>query len=107
MNDRLTQLLAFYEQDPNDPFHAYALAIELRKDRPSQALVYFEYLLLNFPDYVPTYYHAAQLYAELGRSDEASRTYEGGIETARRLGKAHALRELQSAYRQWLDDQED
>lgn len=107
MTDRLTQLLAFHQQDPNDPFNAYALALEYRKNSASTALSYFEELLTTFPDYVPTYYHAAQLYAELGRTAQAQQTYETGIETARRLGNAHALRELQSAYRTWLDEQED
>jgi tetratricopeptide (TPR) repeat protein len=106
MTDRLTQLLAFYEEDPSDPFNGYALALEYRKSSASKAAAQFEKLLKDFPDYVPTYYQAAQFYAELGQSEQTRRTYETGIETARRQGNAHALRELRSAYQQWLDEEE-
>jgi tetratricopeptide (TPR) repeat protein len=105
--DRLTTLHEFYDQDPTDPFNAYALALEYRKNNASRALGYFEVLLRDFPAYLPTYYHAAQLYADLGEDEAARRTYQTGIERAQQAGQAHALRELRAAYQQWSDEHDE
>ena len=41
---RLQQLLAFYEEDPTDPFTIYALATEYRADDPKLAWEYYQKL---------------------------------------------------------------
>lgn len=105
--ERITQLLKFLEAEPNDPFLLYALATEYVKHQPDKALAFFEKLLNEHPDYVPTYYHAAALYNELGLQDKAGRSYRAGIEKAREAGDSHALRELQSAYTNWQFEQDE
>jgi lipoprotein NlpI len=46
---RLEQLRNFYEEEPNDPFNAYALATELLKFDLQAARQLFEELLVNTP----------------------------------------------------------
>ncbi len=94
---RVQQLLGFIEEEPNDPFNVYALALEYLNDAPSESLRYFGELLANHPDYLPTYYHAAQLCADLGDDARAIMLYERGIVLAQRQGNAKTERELHSA----------
>jgi Tfp pilus assembly protein PilF len=102
MNEaRLTQLLAFLKEDPNDAFTLYAIATEYLKSDRQKARKYFEILLEKHPEYVATYYHAAHLYWDLELHSEAVQTFEQGIAHAREQGDALALRELQNAYQQY------
>lgn len=105
--ERILQLKKFLADDPEDPFLLYALATEYIKKEPRTALSYFEKLLHEHPAYVPTYYHAAALYAELDMQQAAEATYQTGIEKAREAGDAHALRELQGAYTNWQFEQDE
>jgi len=106
-NPRLEQLMRFLEEDPNDPFTLYAIATEHLKTAPHQAQHYFEILLRDHPDYVATYYHAAHLYIDLEMYDQAETTFKTGIKVAADQGDQLALRELRSAYDQYLFEQED
>ncbi|MCS7081839.1 MAG: tetratricopeptide repeat protein [Bacteroidetes bacterium] len=104
--DRIAQLKAFLEQDPEDAFTHYALALELWKaGRRDEARKTFEALLARNPDYVGAYYHLARLYQELGLPEEAARTYQRGITTARAQGAEHALRELMEAWERFQEEQ--
>ncbi len=105
--ERIIQLKQFLEKDPDDPFLLYALATEYMKGDTEKARFYYEKLLREHPSYVPTYYHAAALYAYLEEQEKAAATYLKGIETAKLAGDSHALRELQSAYANWQFEQED
>lgn len=105
-NQRIQQLIRFVQEEPNEPFNVYALAMEYITDEPAQARLYFDDLLTRFPDYLPTYYHAAALYAELGSSDRAAALYEKGIELARTQQNQKTLLELLRA-QQAFDDDED
>jgi tetratricopeptide (TPR) repeat protein len=98
MPNRLEQLEQFYQEDPNDPFNIYGLALEYLKIAPHKSKALFEELLNSHPDYVATYYHAAKYYSEMNDRDRAIEVYEKGIEKARILKEYKALRELQSAY---------
>ncbi len=103
---RLQQLLAFYEEDPQDPFNLYGLALEYQKTDPEQAAWAFRNLLNDFPEYLPTYYQSAHFFAGRGEIDQAKCCFERGIELAERSGYEKAQRELRGAYRQWLDEWE-
>lgn len=105
--ERILQLKKYLADDPEDPFLLYALATEYVKKEPRTALSYFEKLLREHPAYVPTYYHAAALYAELGMQQEAEATYKTGIDKATAAGDGHALRELKSAYTNWQFEQDE
>ena len=96
--DRLKQLQEFYDEDPVDPFNLYALALEYLKHDPHMSGKLFQDLLDQHPEYLPTYYHAAKLYAELGENKKAISVFESGIALATKLDDTKARRELKSAY---------
>ncbi|MGB3849249.1 MAG: tetratricopeptide repeat protein [Tunicatimonas sp.] len=100
--DRLEALLGFLQETPDDPFTLYAVATEYRREHPEKALGYYEKLLAEHPTYVPTYYHAAQLYVDLNQPERAEQTYQKGIAEAQKQSDALALRELRSAYDEFL-----
>ncbi len=101
-SSRLPQLLAFLEEDPEDPFVLYALATEYRSEQPLKALSFYEHLLEKHPHYVATYYHAALLYVDREEPEKAEQTFERGIVEAKEQNEALALRELQNAYNNFL-----
>ncbi len=102
--NRLIQLKEFYEEDPHDPFNLYALALEFLKIDLKKSRDFFEILLNLHKKYLPTYYHAAKLYLELGEKEKAITVFEDGISLARSLQDTKALRELQSAYDELMFD---
>lgn len=97
-NQRLILLQQYFEQDPSDPFNVYGLALEYRDFDQKKASEYFDILLENHKSYLPTYYHAAQLFSDLGFTQKADKIYIAGIELAQKQSDALALRELQNAY---------
>lgn len=105
-SSRLIQLLEFLKEDPNDPFNLYAIAIEYRKSDPSKSLSYFEQLLHEHPDYLPTYYQIAHLYLDLNKRPEAEEALKAGITLAQQQANMLSLRELQNAYNELLYDEE-
>lgn len=106
-SSRLNQLLDFLKEDPNDPFTIYAIATEYRASDVAKSRAYYEQLLMHHPDYLPTYYHAAQLYQQLELPDQAKSTFEKGIELAKKQGNALSLRELQNAYNELLFEEDE
>lgn len=96
--ERFQKLMEFYKQDPHDAFVIYGLALELRADKPIEAAQFFDKLLSEHPDYVPTYYHAAEHFAELAEIEKAKMIFEKGIELCTSKNEAHALKELKNAY---------
>ena len=96
--DRLKELEKFYEEDPSDPFNAYALAIEYLKDHPEKSKALFRKLLSAHPDYLPTYYHAALFFSETNEKKTAIDVFEKGMSLAKKLNDKKTLRELQTAY---------
>lgn len=99
MNTARIELLKKYiEEEPNEPFNLYALGCELMHEAEEDALEYFERLLSDFADYLPTYYQAGILQAELGEEEIALSTFEKGIELAKAQGNTKTLRELQTAH---------
>ena len=59
--------------------------------------VYFERLVNEYPDYVPTYYQYGKMEEEMGHLKEAVALYEKGIEKAKAAGDQKTARELQQA----------
>lgn len=95
---RITQLLKFYEENPNDSFVCFALALEyIKNGEPETGLQYFENLVQRDPDYVGTYYHLAKLYIKLGNKAAAEKCYADGMVIAKKLNDQHSLAELQNA----------
>lgn len=95
--NRIAQLTRFHEEDPNDPFILYGLALEYQKSDMKKSEEFFDKLLTEFPEYLPTYYHAAKQKAALGKSDLAVTIFTDGIALARKQNEVTTTRELQSA----------
>ena len=94
-SSRLQMLSQFLEQNPNDAFARYGLAMEYsRLGQTEPALEQFGKLLQLHPDYTNGYFMAAQTLERAGRTPEARQMLEDGIEAAKRTGNKHALSEM-------------
>ena len=99
--DRIAILTQVLEQDPEDAFARYGLAMAyLSEGQTDAALAEFDTLIQHNPEYVPAYQMSAQTLAKLGRSAEAAERLRNGIASAMRHGNAHAASEMQAL----LDD---
>jgi hypothetical protein len=102
--NRLEQLQKFYQEEPNDPFNLYALALEISKSQRMQAYQVFKQLITGFPDYVPAYYQAALLSIELARPDETKPILEIGMGWAKSKNDMKAFNELQQLLNEVADE---
>ncbi len=98
---RIEMLQSFAEEEPGNPFNWYALALEFKSDF-SKGSMYFDKLLNEHKSYLPTYYHAAAFYTEMGELDKAKQIFEDGIALAKTQKESHALRELNNSYMNFL-----
>lgn len=105
--ERLTQLLDFLKEEPDDPFILYAIATEYAQVNPEQARQYYEKLLAEHPSYVATYYHVAKLYQQAGETVLAEAAYQKGITIAQEQQDHLALRELRNAYNEFRFEEDD
>jgi len=103
---RLKTLIKFYEEDPNDPFNLYGLALEYQKTDLTKSDDLFAKLLMGFPQYVPTYHHAAKLKVELKQAEAALSIFQKGIEVAKQQNEKKAEQELRSAYDELMFEME-
>ncbi len=95
---RLETMLGFLEQDPDDSFTRYAVALEYVSAKEyERALTYFNELRRRDPEYVATYYQLGQAYVTLERWDDAEEAFRSGVAAARRAGDLHAVSELEGA----------
>ena len=91
----LAQLQALLEQEPDNCFLNFGLAMELaRLDRHAEALAAFERVIKLDPDYTVAYMQQGRLLLELGRREDARQALTAGIASARRGGDAHAEAEM-------------
>ena len=102
-NERLEQLINFYQDDPGDPFNLYCLANEYKNNDPEKAITYYCKLLKEHPNYLPTYYHAAELYIVKDEIELAEKIIDDGIELAIKQNDTLALRELRNKLDDLLD----
>ena len=95
--NRLEMLTQFLQQNPNDAFARYGLAMEYSNlGQTETALEQFNKLLELHPDYTNGYFMAAQTLAKAGRTEDAKKMLSTGIESAKRMGNRHALSEMSS-----------
>jgi tetratricopeptide (TPR) repeat protein len=92
---RMQMLAQFLEQNPGDAFARYGLAMEYSNaGQTEQALAEFKKLLELHPDYANGYFMAAQALERSGRTAEAKKMLESGVEAAQRTGNKHAMAEM-------------
>lgn len=94
----IRRLAGFLQNNPNDIFTKFALALELLKaGEGTKARVLFESVHRQDPGYTGVYYHLGKLYQNSGRNEDAARMYKQGIEVAGEQGKNRTKSELQEA----------
>jgi len=102
---RIDILKGFLEQDANDSFSRYALALEyVNLGQHDDAVREFETVKTKDPDYVATYYQLGQLYRTLSKRHEAEKTFRTGISVASKIGDQHTQSELEGALETLLLD---
>jgi predicted Zn-dependent protease len=94
--DRVAMLTDILNQNPNDAFARYGLAMEYsNQGEVDRALEQFQKLLTSHPDYTAGYFMAAQTLARANRNEEAKKLLGEGIVSAKRTGNAHAQSEME------------
>jgi tetratricopeptide (TPR) repeat protein len=96
--NRLAILQSLLEQNPNDAFARYGLAMEyVKAGELERAVGEFRAVLAVNADYSYAYFHGGQTLEKLGRVEEAREMYEQGIAAASRTGDRKGASELQGA----------
>jgi predicted Zn-dependent protease len=102
---RIKQLERFLEQNPDDSFVRYALAMEyIKLGDDTTALRFFHSILEKDPDYTGTYYHLGKLYLRMKDRAQAEETYREGMKRTFEK-EQHAYAELQQALNDLLFDE--
>jgi predicted Zn-dependent protease len=95
--DRIAGLNDILNENPNDAFARYGLAMEYsRQGDFDRALAEFSILLENHPDYTAGYFMAAQTLVRADRAADARKMLHDGIASARRTGNLHAQSEMEA-----------
>ncbi len=95
---RIEQYQAFLDKDPDNIFARYVIAQEQAKAGDFAASVdSYRELLKRDPDYVAAYHHGGKTLEQLDEIEQAREWYIKGIDTATRVGNAHARAELEEA----------
>jgi len=95
--DKLAGLKEILALDPKNSFARYGIAMELAaRGETAAALLEFDTLLANDPDYTAGYFMSAQTLSNSGRTNEAIERLKAGISCAARAGNRHALSEMQT-----------
>ena len=98
MMNRIEILKGFLEDNPNDSFSRYALALEYAKlSQNDDAVRELETVQTRDPAYVATYFQLGQLYQKVGRTHDAEKTFRTGITVAAKAGDEHTRSELEGA----------
>ena len=97
-NTRLETLKSMLEQNPNDAFARYGLAMEYKNAADYDAAMReFHTLIEAHPDYPAGYFHGGQTLEKLGRNADAKELYRKGIEVTTAAGDGHTRSELEGA----------
>lgn len=95
MPDRITQLKAILEQEPNDPFCLYGLGMEYAKEgNHLGATSWFDLAIDADPENCYAYFHKARSQEAMGDVNGACDTLRHGLEQAKALGDTKALSEI-------------
>lgn len=106
--ERIARLKEYLENSGDDSFAKHALALEYIKigaDADAENL--FKELLKKDPGYVGSYYHLGKLLIKNKKIDEALEILKNGMKAARSIQDSHSYNELQSAYEEALEEQDD
>jgi predicted Zn-dependent protease len=96
--NRMQHLQKMLEEDPNDIFVQYAIAMEFKNGNdPQNAVKYLESVHQLDPAYLGVYYQLGKLYESLEQAENALAIYAEGIKRASEAQDLHTLAELKNA----------
>ena len=87
-------LESFVEEDPSDPFNYYALAMELRHKDKAKSIQLLHQIIIDFPDYLPSYFQLASFYLDDDMRTEAAELIKKAIQLAINQKNQKTLAEL-------------
>jgi tetratricopeptide (TPR) repeat protein len=96
MSSRLEKILSMLQEDGQDPFLRYTLAMEYRKigNHDESLAILSQLAYQEEPKYVAAFFMAAQQLVEQDRLEEARDYLREGIEEARKQNNLHAAAEM-------------
>ncbi|QDU55813.1 tetratricopeptide repeat protein [Aeoliella mucimassa] len=95
MTTRREKIEAMLQDEPNDQFLRYSLAMEFSKeDNHERSLGLLTELIEDNPPHVPAFFMAGQQLAGLGQINKARDVLRAGIDVARQQGNQHAAGEM-------------
>lgn len=101
---RIQKLKEILENDPNDSFSRYALALEYMGMSDLQtAIDELQKVIQLDPQYIPGYHQLGQIFGKLNRTQEAKNVYRKGIDIAQETGVDKEAKEM----REELEELED
>jgi len=100
--ERIELLIGYCKEEPENPFNFYALALENRESDKPAAAELFDYVLSNFPNYLPVFFPAAHFFYEEGNLQKAKQVFELGLALAQDLQDEKVKKELANAYQNFL-----
>ena len=108
MKSRIEQLQEFLEEDSNDSFLKYALALEyVRIDEKDAAKDCFLQLVAEDENYLASYYQLGKLYESVNELEDAIEIYKKGIKIAQKSEDKKTLLELQESYNMLMEIDDD
>lgn len=91
----LEQLRQLLENEPDDVFLNFGLAMELTKaERYDEGLVQFGRVLELDPDYLAAYFQQGKALIRMGQPAAAKAELQKGVERAKAIGDRHAEAEM-------------
>lgn len=96
--NRIDILKQMLDQDPNNSFARYGLAMEYSKSGDLKGSVTeFKSLIASDSTYVAAYYHCGQALEKLGDLDAARAIYQQGLDASLKKGDLHTRAEIEAA----------
>jgi tetratricopeptide (TPR) repeat protein len=97
MKDRLESLLKFLEQDPNDTFTKYAIALEYSSRKNyDDAIIHLESIINTDKDYMAAYQQLGKILAITNNKEKSIEIYKQGVAVALKIGDTHAASNMKS-----------
>jgi tetratricopeptide (TPR) repeat protein len=91
MEKRLDILIGLLKNDPNDTFTLYAIALEYISIKEYEnAIKYLSLLIKQDEKYVAAYQQLGYVFSITNKKEDASKTYQKGLEIANLTGDKHA-----------------
>ncbi|MGQ9863168.1 MAG: tetratricopeptide repeat protein [Bacteroidia bacterium] len=97
MADRISQLLTYHQENPQDPFWCHTIGLEYaRQKKTDQAIHWWEKAIACDPTYVASYYQLARAYLQQENIDLALQYAREGAHQAAALRDLRMYRDFQN-----------